>query len=74
MFGRMMVEPIVQTESGVNLQTAIAVLTKVTENVEIVRCSGYVFALLAPLPRGEWQTRLVSVLPCDGQDLAKATL
>ena len=37
MFGRMMVEPIVQVEPGVNLQTAIAALTKITENVEIVR-------------------------------------
>ena len=37
MFGRMMVEPIVQVEPGVNLQTAIAALTKVAENVEIVR-------------------------------------
>jgi ABC-type antimicrobial peptide transport system permease subunit len=33
----MMVEPIVQTESGVNLKTAIAVLTTVTDNVEVVR-------------------------------------
>jgi len=30
-------KPIVQIEPGVNLQTAIAVLTTVTENVEIVR-------------------------------------
>jgi hypothetical protein len=37
MFGRMMVEPIVQVEAGVNLETAIAALTKITENVEIVR-------------------------------------
>ena len=37
MFGRMMVEPIVQVEPGVDLQTAIAALTKITENVEIVR-------------------------------------
>jgi hypothetical protein len=33
----MMVEPIVQVEPGINLQTAIAMLMKVTENVEIVR-------------------------------------
>ena len=32
-----MIEPIVQVESGVKLQTAIAVLTKITEYVEIVR-------------------------------------
>ena len=37
MFGRMMVEPIVQVDPGVNLQTAIAALTKVTESVDIVR-------------------------------------
>jgi hypothetical protein len=37
MFGRMMVEPIVQVESGVKLETAIAALTKITESVEIVR-------------------------------------
>ena len=37
MFGRMMVEPIVQVEPGVNVQRAIAALTKITENVDIVR-------------------------------------
>ena len=37
MFGRMMVEPIVQFDPGVDLQTAVAALIKVTENVEIVR-------------------------------------
>jgi hypothetical protein len=37
MFGRMMIEPIVQVEPGGNLQTAIAALTKITENAEIVR-------------------------------------
>src|SRR5271166_1148109 len=37
MFGRMMVEPVVQLDSGVDLQTAIATLIKVAENVEIVR-------------------------------------
>ncbi|MGO9438667.1 MAG: hypothetical protein ACLP00_30690 [Terracidiphilus sp.] len=37
MFGRMMVEPVVQVEPGVDLQTAIAGLIKIAENVEIVR-------------------------------------
>jgi len=37
MFGRMMVEPIVQVEPGVNVQRAIAAVTKITENVDIVR-------------------------------------
>ena len=37
MFGQMMVEPVVQLEPGVDLQTAIATLIKVAENVEIVR-------------------------------------
>jgi hypothetical protein len=37
MFGRMMVEPVVQVEPCVDLHTAVAALLKVTENVEIVR-------------------------------------
>ena len=37
MFGQMMVEPVVQLDPGVDLQTAIATLIKVAENVEIVR-------------------------------------
>jgi hypothetical protein len=37
MFGRMMIEPVVQTDPGVDLQTAVAALTKVADNVEIVR-------------------------------------
>src|SRR5215469_16633441 len=37
MFGRLMIEPIVQVEPGVNLQAAIAALMKITEDVEIVR-------------------------------------
>jgi hypothetical protein len=37
MFGRMMFEPVVQTDPGVDLQTAVAALTKVADNVEIVR-------------------------------------
>jgi len=37
MFGRMMVAPVVQVDRGVDLQTAVAALIKVAENVEIVR-------------------------------------
>ena len=37
MFGRMMVEPIVQVDPEADLQTAVAALVKVTETVEIVR-------------------------------------
>ena len=37
MFGRMMVEPVVQLGPGVDLQAAVDALIKVTENVEIVR-------------------------------------
>ena len=37
MFGQMMVEPVVQLDPGVDLQTAIAALIKVAENVKIVR-------------------------------------
>ena len=37
MFGRMMVSPVVQVDPGVELQTAVAALIKITENVEIVR-------------------------------------
>ena len=37
MFGQMMVEPVVQLDPGVALQTAIATLLKAAENVEIVR-------------------------------------
>ena len=37
MFGRMMIEPVVQLDLGVDLQSGIAALIKVAENVEIVR-------------------------------------
>ena len=37
MFGRMMVEPVVRVDPGVDLQTAVATLLKVAESVEIVR-------------------------------------
>jgi hypothetical protein len=37
MFGQMMVEPVVQLDPGVDLQTAIATLIKIAEIVEIVR-------------------------------------
>lgn len=37
MFGRMMIEPLVQVDPGADLQSAMADLVKVTETVEIVR-------------------------------------
>ena len=37
MLGQMMVEPVVQVEPNADLQTAVAALTEVTENVEIGR-------------------------------------
>jgi hypothetical protein len=37
MFGQMMVEPVVRLEPGVDLQTAVATLIRVAENVEVVR-------------------------------------
>ena len=37
MFGRMTVEPVVQLDHRVDLQVAVAALTKITETVEIVR-------------------------------------
>ena len=37
MFGRLMIEPVVQVDPTIDLQTAVAKLTNVTENVEIVR-------------------------------------
>ena len=37
MFGQMTVRPVVQVEPGVDLQTAVATLIRVAENVEVVR-------------------------------------
>ena len=37
MFGRLMIEPVMQLSPCVDLRTAVAALTKVAENVEIVR-------------------------------------
>ena len=37
MFGRLMIEPVVQVDPRMDLQTAVATLVKVTEDVEIVR-------------------------------------
>jgi len=37
MFGRMIIEPLVQVDPGADLQSAIATLLKITETVEIVR-------------------------------------
>ena len=37
MFGRLMVEPILQVAPGSDAQTSVTTLTKVAENAEIVR-------------------------------------
>jgi hypothetical protein len=37
MFGRMMIEPLVQVDPGADLEPAMAALVKLTETVEIVR-------------------------------------
>ena len=37
MFGRMMIEPVIQVEPNADLPAAVAALIKVTENAEIVR-------------------------------------
>ena len=37
MFGRMIIEPLVQVDPGADLQSAMAALVKLTETVEIVR-------------------------------------
>ena len=37
MLGRLMIEPVVQVDPTIDLQTAVAKLTNVTENCEIVR-------------------------------------
>ena len=37
MFGRLMIEPVVEVDPGVELQIAVAALIKASENVEIVR-------------------------------------
>ena len=46
MFGRMMVAPVVQVDPGVELQTAVAALIKVTENVELVHWIEFPVAVL----------------------------
>src|SRR6516225_7234329 len=37
MFGRLMIEPVVQVDPTMDLQTAVAALVRVAENVEIAR-------------------------------------
>ena len=37
MFGRLIIEPVVQVDPTMDLQTAVATLVKVTDDVEIVR-------------------------------------
>ena len=64
MFGRMMVEPVVQVDPGVGLQVAVAALIKVAENVEIVRWielpASVLLFLLVP---GDPESGAVYVLP-----------
>ena len=65
MFGQMMVEPIVPFDPGVDLQTAVAALLKVAENVEIVRWielpASVVLFLFVP---GDPDSGAVSNKPC----------
>ena len=37
MFGRLMIEPVVQVDPTIDLETAVATLIRITENVEIFR-------------------------------------
>jgi len=60
MFGRMMVEPIVQVEPGVNVQRAIAAVTKITEDVDIIELP--VSVLLFLLVPGDPDSGAVYVL------------
>ena len=46
MFGRMMVEPILQIQPGSGLQTSVAALIKVAENPEIIRWMEFPNSLL----------------------------
>jgi hypothetical protein len=46
MFGRMMVEPLVQVDPGADLQSAMVALVKVTETVEIARWIEFPASLL----------------------------
>ena len=48
MFGRMIVEPIVQVEPNADLEAAMTALTKITETVEIVRWIELPAAVLLP--------------------------
>ena len=63
MFGQMMVEPVVQLDSGADLPTAVGALLKATENVEIVRWielpASVLLFLLVP---GDPESRAVYVL------------
>jgi hypothetical protein len=59
MFGRLMIEPVVQLGRGVDLQTSVAALIKVAENVEIfsrafffLLITFFFFSLLPPCVEG----------------------
>jgi hypothetical protein len=63
MFGRMMIEPLVQVDPGADLQSAVAALVKVTETVEIVRWIEFpASVLLFLLVPGDPDSRAVYVL------------
>jgi hypothetical protein len=63
MFGRMMIEPILQIKPGSDLQTSVAALIKVAENPEIVRWIEFPNSLLLfLLVPGDRQSGAVYVL------------
>ena len=63
MFGRLMIEPVVQVDPGVDLQTAVAALLKVAENVDIVRWIEFpASVLLFLLVPGDQESGAVYVL------------
>ena len=68
MFGRMMVQPMVQVDPGVDLQIAVAALMKAAETVELVRwielpASVLLFLLVRGDKDSRTRTRRVSRLP-----------
>ena len=63
MFGRMIVEPILQIQPGSGLQTSVAALIKVAENPEILRWIEFPHSLLLfLLVRGDPESGAVYVL------------
>ena len=63
MFGRMIIEPLVQVDPGADLQSAMAALVKVTETVDIVRWIEFpASVLLFLLVHGDPESGAVYVL------------